>query len=182
MTSRIAIHSRAHTRTHTLLQKSTTIVLVYKKHSISQQKRLHFFLLPGWYFFRLLYKENEPLSTPKETAHLMALKSCQLRGFFSVCDSSDSHRIMTQNAQLSPFDLFSSLDCFFSFSFFLYLLHFSKTHKVQNTNKQKNKNKWIKRYQIWNSAWAKCCFCKGNIKAQLWELLTFAKVWCVCEL
>lgn len=110
------IHHAQHITT-----KPTTKVSVYKNIPFFSAQSLHFFYLGG--ILSVVLKKNNHF-TPKEgfpkTAYLMALKSCQLRGF-SVCESKRSHRIMTQNAQLSPFDLFR-------FGLFLFF-PFLKTHK-----------------------------------------------------
>lgn len=104
VTSRIMLQS--FTTLSTLLLNPPQKCWFTKTFHFFSAQSLHFFYLGG--ILSVVLEKNNHF-TPKEgfpkTAYLMALKSCQLRAF-SVCESKRSHRIKTQNAQLSPFDLF----------------------------------------------------------------------------
>lgn len=115
-----------HAAQHIKSSKSTTLVLVYKYIPFFQHKVYTFFIRGGILSVvrhiveTTLVKNNNNHFTPPpkegfpKTAYLVALKSCQLRVSFFVCETRHSHGITTQNAQLSPFDLFRFGFVFFS--------------------------------------------------------------------
>lgn len=124
---------------HISTTKSTTIVLVYKYIPFFLHKVYTFFFYGV--VFCLFYYEITTTSPPKKG-------SLKLRtwwrwrvvnsGAFFVCETRHSHRLTTQNAQLSPFDLLS-LEFFFSF---LKIHKYSK--KIKNIKVPNLKQCWRK--------------------------------------
>lgn len=98
----------------------------------------------------------------------MALKSCQLRGFFCVWNST-----LTQ-------DYDAMHNChhltFFLFGFFFLLL---KIHINIPKKHKKNKKKQQKRYQIWTSAGGKCCSFVRETSSTIVGAKHFCRMLCV---
>lgn len=137
-------------RTQHITAKPTTIVLVYKNIPFFQHKVYTFFY---WGGILSVVLQNNNHFTPKEgfpkPAHLMALKSSQLRGFFCVCvcekpstrtHSQDYH---TKCTIVTIWPFFFSLDLFFfSQNTQIFQKRFKKRKKYKK-KEEKNTNKEV---------------------------------------